>query len=447
MAKPLNLIEARDKALLSEIVYSNGLAKGDFGDGSGAAGWVMDELVRRVPKDLKRNALWGNRAAGILQQRYGPILATRRSGTQGNPTGADMCIVRDRLTGRYVLCVDGTAMSGGSKGESWHDILANFDNFFDPSANPRGALLRQIDAVEGFLADFTLEEAPKRGVKPDDIAAITDLTGHSLGALVCIALKRRRDRMGAPLGCVVGWSPPAEGGGVTLIPLVGAVYSHLLLDAHDISILTTFGDVAKLAGARPAASVFELGKVHGDAIESHMIYRHTPLLEAALDDYVKAIPHLGLSSAEQKGALASPFLMPSSRVPEGIALLPAGKNKQGMPRSVYVSTDGGSLRRGGYVTISRDQYAKFRSSGSFGHIHEVLRELAFRSGEHAPDKEIPDIPHNVVKTKTGHALAYTNDSDFRVAYMRALGSWPSRTAMRMRLIELDGKIDLKVLAE
>eukprot|EP00435_Cladocopium_sp_Y103_P078613 s1_g2352.t1 len=448
----MNLLDAQCKALLAEIVYSNDLEIGPFAAPRTGTplSWIATALLEDMPRDLKRRPAYAKKSAAALQARYGKILKTRRSKVDDNRTGADMCAVKDNVTGRYVLSVDGTAMTGGNPGEGWHDLVANLNNFIDPDMTPKGALLAQINVVEGFLEDFCQEtsaELAKKGrrVSASKIAAMTDLNGHSLGALVSIHLMRRRKRVGKPIGEVVGWSPPAEGGLVTLIPFVGALYAHLL-DGDDINILTTTYDIARLAGARPAESVFQLGGDVQGAVKAHMIYRHTAHLDRAVAKLDMFLNEIQVSPARAKALRQQAFLFRSSRPAEAVLRLPFGKTPAGRDRHVYVSELGGSLITGGPVTVSQKHYLKFLETGRTDHVHPVLLKVALACGRHADPEKIPDDQPHIGKGKRGkYVLVYQQQNDFRVAFFKAFDRFPDRREMGLRQIVLDSRVGIKVL--
>ncbi len=448
----MNLVDAQSKALLAEIVYSNDLKIGPFAaPRTGTpANWIAKALLDGVPRGLKRGSAYAKHSAAALQARYGKILKVRRSKVDDNRTGADMCAVRDSVTGRYVLCVDGTAMTGGNPGEGWHDLVANLNNFIDPDMTPKGALLAQINVVEGFLEDFCQEtsaELAKKGrrVSAGKIAAMTDLNGHSLGALVSIHLMRRRKRAGKPIGEVVGWSPPAEGGLVTLIPIVGALYAHLL-DGDDISILTTSYDIARLAGARPAESVFQLGGDVKGAVKAHMIYRHTAHLDRALAKLDAFLNKIQVSASRAKALRQQAVLFRSSRPAEAVLRLPFGKTPAGRDRHVYVSELGGSLITRGPVTLSQQQYRDYLQTGTDDHVHPVHLSLALNAGRKKDPAKIPEMAHTVGRTGADKfALVYEQKGDYQFAYLRSHGRRPSRQQVQKRQLPLTSRVGIDVL--
>jgi len=451
MAKALNYMDTWRKSLLAEISYNRCLQASAFLNPSGtqAIGWVKDELVTQVPKALKRDASYARQAAMALSTQYGKIRAVRQSRVGDNSTGADMFIVRDRLTGRYVLCVDGTALSGGNPGEGGRDIVANFNNFFDATMTPHGELKAQIDMVESFWIDFCNQEASDRSktgarVTAAKIAAETDVIGHSLGGLVAIYLKRLRDSKGAPIGEVLGWSPPAEGGGITLIPGIGALFSALLR-GEGISILTTWFDIAKLAGARPKGTVFNLGAGPQDAIKAHMIYWHTHLLEKGLKGFDAFLKKFDCTPAQTQKMREAAFLFRSSRAAEPVLRLPLGKDGRGEQQHVYVSEGGGSLITGGPITIAHRHYEKFLATGETGHIHQVLLKLALKCGSYPNPEKIPEQDHTIGKVGQGFALVYQQLNDYRMAFLNACGDLPKKRDLYKYQIKLGPRVGLKVL--
>ncbi|AWZ01706.1 hypothetical protein RHODOSMS8_02178 [Rhodobiaceae bacterium] len=460
MAKALNFVDTWHKALLTEVVYNRCLQKGPFVKGRSrvAVDWIKEELVTCVPAALKRTNAYGNAAARALAARYGDVLDASRSMSKksasstdhGNATGADMCIVRDKRSKRYVLCVDGTAISGGNEGEAGRDIEANIDNFFSPSMTPRGQLKSQIDKLEIFWEKFCDEEAarlskPGARISPEKIAGQTDVTGHSLGGLVAIYLKRRRDGTGEPIGEVLAWSPPAEGGGITLIPGIGGLFSALL-NGEGISVLTTRFDIAKLAGARPKGTVFDLGVGPRQAVDAHMIYWHTHLLEKGLDTLDAFLKKLDYSSSKTAKTREAAYLFRSSRPAEAVLRLPFGKTPSGGARFVYVSEHGGSLITGGPVMISHKHYLGFLETGKTGHVHPVLLKAALACGRHSNPEKIPDDQPNIGRRAGGkYALIYQQQNDFRVAFFKAFGRFPDRHELLRRQITLDARVGLNVL--
>ncbi len=452
MAKAMNLLDAQSKALLAEIVYSNDLKIGPFAaprTGTPSK-WIATALLDGMPRGLKRGPAYAKQSTAALQKRYGKILKARRSKVDDNRTGADMCAVRDSVTGRFVLSVDGTAMTGGNPGEGWHDLVANLNNFVDPDMTPKGALLAQINVVEGFLEDFCQEtsaELAKKGqrVSPAKIAAMTDLNGHSLGALVSIHLMRRRKSSGKPIGEVVGWSPPAEGGLVTVIPIVGALYAHLL-DGDDINILTTTYDIARLAGARPAESVFQLGGDVKGAVKAHMIYRHTAHLDRAVKELDDFLDKIQVSAARAKALRQEAFLFRSSRPAEAVLRLPFGRTPAGRDRHVYVSEFGGSLITGGPVTVSQQQYRDYLQTNTVDHVHPVHLALALDAGRRKDPSKIPEMTHTVGRSGVGKfALIYEQKGDYQFAYLRAYGRRPSRQQAQKRQLPLTSRVGVDLL--
>lgn len=452
MAKAMNLVDAQSKALLAEIVYSNDLKIGPFAapQTGTPSKWIATALLEGMPRDLKRGPAYAKRSAAALQARYGKILKARRSKVDDNRTGADMCAVRDNVTGRFVLSVDGTAMTGGNPGEGWHDLVANLNNFVDPDMTPQGALLAQINVVEGFLEDFCQETSAKLAQKgqrlsPNKIAAMTDLNGHSLGALVSIHLMRRRKRAGKPIGEVVGWSPPAEGGLITAIPIVGALYAHLL-EGDGINILTTTYDIARLAGARPAESVFQLGGDVKGAIKAHMIYRHTAHLDRALKSLDVFLDKIQVSATRAKVLRQEALLFRSSRPAEAVLRLPFGRTPAGRDRHVYVSELGGSLISGGPVTLSQQQYRDYLLNGSDEHVHPVHLALALDAGRRKDPAKIPEMTHTVGRTGVDKfALVYEQKGDYQFAYLQTHGRKPSRQQVQKRQLPLTSRVSVDVL--